>query len=145
MRTDGVIMPSPCFDQDFGLGEVIKDLVIEQFVAKRSVERFIIAVFPWRSRRDVECLHTDRRQTFPAGLVNDGKDTELPAIMGAACNEVICPDMSRIFRAQPDARSVVARAGRAWAAFAGPSALHASICAHPACGSPSILPNAAMP
>lgn len=45
--------------------------------------------------------------TLPASLVDDRKDTELAAIMGSALDEVVSPDMSRIFRAQPDARTVV--------------------------------------
>jgi len=36
----------------------------------------------------------------PAGAV-------LVAIMGSALDEVVCPDMARIFRAQPDARSII--------------------------------------
>ena len=44
---DGVVMPSPSLDQHFGLGETIEDLAIEQFVAKRTVEAFVISILPW--------------------------------------------------------------------------------------------------
>lgn len=44
---------------------------------------------------------------LPASLVDDRKDTELATIMGSALDEVVSPDMARIFRAQPDARTVV--------------------------------------
>ena len=55
----------------------------------------------------LELAGDDQCETFPTGFVDDGEDAELPTIMGAALNEVIGPDMPRIFRAQPDARSVV--------------------------------------
>ena len=47
MRADGVVMPPPGFDQHFGLGEAVEDLAVEQFVAKRPVEAFVIAILPW--------------------------------------------------------------------------------------------------
>ena len=37
------IMPPPGFDQHAGLGEAVEDLAVEQFVAQRPVERFIVA------------------------------------------------------------------------------------------------------
>jgi hypothetical protein len=40
-------MPSPSFDQHLGLGEAVEDLAIEQFVAKRPVEAFVIAILSW--------------------------------------------------------------------------------------------------
>ena len=50
MRTDGVVMPPPGFDQHLGLGEAVEDLAIEQFVAKRPVEAFVVAVFSKANR-----------------------------------------------------------------------------------------------
>lgn len=47
VRTDGVVMSPPRFDQDLSLGEAIEDLAIEQFVAKRPVRVFIVAILPW--------------------------------------------------------------------------------------------------
>ena len=40
-------MSPPRFDQDLSLGEAIEDLAIEQFVAKRPVRVFIVAILPW--------------------------------------------------------------------------------------------------
>lgn len=40
-------MPPPGFDQHFCLGETVEDFAIEQFVAKRPVEAFIISILPW--------------------------------------------------------------------------------------------------
>ena len=47
MWPDGVVMSPPGFDQHFGLGEAIEDLTIEQFVAKRPIEAFIVPILPW--------------------------------------------------------------------------------------------------
>ena len=41
------VMPPPCFDQHLGFGEAVEDLAVEQFVAKRPVEAFVIAILPW--------------------------------------------------------------------------------------------------
>ncbi len=57
--TDGVVVPPPPLDQHLGFGEAVEDLAVEQFVAKRPVEAFVIAVLPWRARRDVERLHAE--------------------------------------------------------------------------------------
>ena len=38
MRADGVVVPSPGFDQDTGFGQRVEDLAVEQFVAHRAVE-----------------------------------------------------------------------------------------------------------
>jgi hypothetical protein len=46
-------------------------------------------------------------KTLPACFIDDRKDPELAAIVGAAFNEVVSPDMPRILRPQPDARTVV--------------------------------------
>lgn len=40
-------MPPPGFDQHLGLGEAVENLAVEQFVAKRPVEAFVIAILPW--------------------------------------------------------------------------------------------------
>ncbi len=54
-----------------------EDLTVEQFVAKRPIEAFIIAILPWRARRSVERLHAD----LPQPLL-DGISDELGAIIG---------------------------------------------------------------
>ena len=61
-------MPPPGFDQHPGLGEAVEDFTIEQFVAQRPIEAFIIAILPWRSRRDVERLHADLPQPLLDGI-----------------------------------------------------------------------------
>ncbi len=54
-----------------------------------------------------ELACNDERQAFPAGLIDDGQDPELAALMRAPFDKVIGPDMPRIFGPQADARSVV--------------------------------------
>ena len=55
----------------------------------------------------LELAGDDQREAFTAGLVDDRQNAELPAIMGTAFDKIISPDMTRIFRAQSDARAVV--------------------------------------
>ena len=50
MRADSVVMPPPGFDQDLSLDEAVEDLAIEQFIAKRPVEAFVVAVFSKANR-----------------------------------------------------------------------------------------------
>jgi len=154
VRADRVVMPPPSFDQHLGLGGRVEDLTIEQFVAQRPIEAFVVAILPRRCRGDVERLHTDIRQpfldgrrvklaaiigpdvgrrpardeqlgqgrqhvlvfelprydqgeAFTAGLIDDRQDAELAAIMRSALNKVVCPDVPRILRPQPDTRAIV--------------------------------------
>ncbi len=67
VRPDGIVMPPPGLDQHFGLGEAVEDFAIEQFVAQRPIEVFVIAVLPRRSRRDVERLDADLGEPFLDG------------------------------------------------------------------------------
>ena len=55
----------------------------------------------------LELTRHDERQALPAGLIDDGQDAELAAIMRAPFDEVVSPYMSRIFRPQADAGSVI--------------------------------------
>jgi hypothetical protein len=55
---------TPGLDQHFWLREAVEDLAVEQFIAKRPVEAFVVAILPGRCRRDVERLHADVRQPF---------------------------------------------------------------------------------
>jgi hypothetical protein len=44
MRADGIAMPPPSFDHHPGLGEAVEDFAVEEFVAKRPVEAFVIGI-----------------------------------------------------------------------------------------------------
>ncbi len=46
MRSLGVVVAPPCFDDDLCLGETIADLTVEQFVTQLRVEALAIAVLP---------------------------------------------------------------------------------------------------
>ena len=48
-----------------------------------------------------ELARDDQGQVFATGLVDDRQDAELAAIMGTTFDEVIDPDVPRIFRARP--------------------------------------------
>ena len=55
-------MPSPGFDQDLSLGQSVEDLPVQELVAHRAIEGLAVAILPWATRRDVECLYADLRQ-----------------------------------------------------------------------------------
>ncbi len=95
-------MPPPCFDQDFGLGEAVEDFPVEQFITQRSIERFIIAVLPWRSRCDIECGHADLSQPF----LNSGSDKFAAIVRPYVCRRPTRDEQPRqrgkhIFMAEP--------------------------------------------
>jgi len=65
----------------------------------------------WRPTRDeqvgqgrqnilmLELPCNDERQAFPAGLVDDREDAELATVMRPPLDEIVGPDMPRIFGA----------------------------------------------
>jgi hypothetical protein len=55
----------------------------------------------------LELPRHDQDKAFAAGLIDDRQDAELSAIMGATIDEVVCPDVPRILRPQPDTRAIV--------------------------------------
>ena len=57
-------MAPPRLDQHHCFGKAVEDLAVEQLVAQRAVEAFVIAVLPWRARRDVQRLHADLTEPF---------------------------------------------------------------------------------
>lgn len=73
----------------------------------------------WRPARDeqvsqgrqhvfvFELPRHDQGEAFAAGLIDDRQDPELATIMGASLDEVVCPDVPRILRPQPDTRAIV--------------------------------------
>ena len=54
MWPDGIVVPPPGLDQDLRFRQGVEDLPVEQFIAQRTVEGLAVAVFPWRTWRDVE-------------------------------------------------------------------------------------------
>lgn len=59
MWPDRVVVAAPGLDQHPGFSKAVEDLTVEQLVAKRPIKAFVVAVFLWRARRDVERLHAD--------------------------------------------------------------------------------------
>ena len=64
VRTDRVVLPPPGLDQHHGFGKAVEDFAVEELVAQRSIEAFVVTVLPGRRGRDVERLHADLRQPF---------------------------------------------------------------------------------
>ena len=44
MRPDGVVVPTPVFDQDLRLFQRVEDFPVEHFIAQLAVEAFAIPV-----------------------------------------------------------------------------------------------------
>ena len=68
MRTHGVEVPPPTFDDDLRLRERIEDLAVEKFVAQPGIERLDEAVLPGASGRDIGGLGADRIDLVLHGL-----------------------------------------------------------------------------
>ena len=55
----------------------------------------------------LELASDDHGETLSARFIDDRQDAELAAVVRAALDKVIGPDVPRIFRTQPDARPIV--------------------------------------
>src|SRR5690606_6590066 len=64
----GIVVASPCLDDDLCLGEAIEDLPVEQFIAQLGVEALAIAVLPWAARLDERGLCPYCGDPLPYGL-----------------------------------------------------------------------------
>ena len=60
MRSDGVVVTPPGFDQDLGFGQAEEDLAVEQLIAQLAVEALAVAVLPGAAGFDVGGLGADR-------------------------------------------------------------------------------------
>ena len=59
VRADGVVMPSPGFDQDPGPGQGVENLSVQQFIAHRAFKGLAIVILLRTAGRDVERLYND--------------------------------------------------------------------------------------
>ncbi len=59
MRSMGIILPSPAFNDDLGFLQRVKDFSIQQFISQFTVERFHIAIFARTAR-----LNEERRDFY---------------------------------------------------------------------------------
>jgi hypothetical protein len=71
-------MTAPALDENLSLVERRELLAFEQLVTELGVEALAIAILPWASRFDVECLHTDPTEPI-AHVASD----ELRAVVGS--------------------------------------------------------------
>ena len=46
VRTDGVVVLPPSFDQHLGLSEIVEQLHVQQLVAELAIEALVIAILP---------------------------------------------------------------------------------------------------
>lgn len=104
MRPDGVVMPSPGFDQYTGFGQRVEDLTLEQLVAHQAVEGLAVAVFPRAARCDVERFHADLRQPLLDGRGDKFRTIVRPYVRRRAardeqvrqcCQHIFMPELSR--------------------------------------------------
>lgn len=57
MGSNGIVLLSPLFDQDFGFLQGVEDLTVEQFIAELAVETLDVAVLPGAARFDEQGLY----------------------------------------------------------------------------------------
>lgn len=90
MRSLGVVMLAPAFNDDPGFTQRIEDLTVEQFIAEAGIEALAVTVLPRRSRLDVNGLCTGSSDPV-ADVLRD----LLRAVVGAdevrhaACDEQV--------------------------------------------------------
>ena len=77
MRTDGVVVTAPAFDDDLRLFQRVEDFAVEQFVTKARIKTFDKAVLPGAAWRDVCGLGSHGRDPILQGFSD-----ELRAIVG---------------------------------------------------------------
>ena len=53
MRSFGVVVFPPLFDQDLSLAQAVEDLTVQKLVAEPGVEAFAVSVLPGAARLDV--------------------------------------------------------------------------------------------
>lgn len=54
MQPDGVVLPPPALDQDFGLQQRVKDLSLQELVPQFAVEALDVAILPGTARLDIQ-------------------------------------------------------------------------------------------
>ena len=94
-------MPPPAFDDDPRLLERVKDLAVQQLIAKLRVEALAIAVLPWAARRDIGGLGADKRDPVPRGLRDElGAVVRTHMAGNAARNEQVRQDVDDVRRVE---------------------------------------------
>ena len=65
MRSDGIVVSSPAFDQHFRLAQRREDLTIQKLVSELRVQALAVAILPRTARFDVERLDADPAEPLP--------------------------------------------------------------------------------
>ena len=81
MRSLGVVVFSPFFDQDLCLLQRVEDLAVQKFISKPCIEAFAVSVLPWTAWFDVGGLSSN--SCYP---VSDSLSNELRAVVRANAN-----------------------------------------------------------
>ena len=68
MWSASVVVASPALDDNLGLPQRVKDITVEQFVAKAAVEAFDESIFSRAAWCDVGRLRTDSSEPILHGL-----------------------------------------------------------------------------
>jgi len=67
VRSGGVVMVPPAFDQSLGFAQVIEYFSGKQLVAELGVEALAIAILPWACGRNVKRLHPNTAKPLAQG------------------------------------------------------------------------------
>ncbi len=120
MWSDGIVLLPPAFHNDPCFQDCIKDLSVQEFVPKFSVERFDIAVLPWTSRFNEQRLNSQPAQPSTRDLCN-----KLRTVVGTKMrwrsvyekqirqllHHIVGRDLPRHVRQQTLAREIIDRGG----------------------------------
>jgi len=80
MRTDGIIVLAPVVEFGLGVGDRMKQMFVETFIAKPSLERFNVRIIGRRSRPD----EVEMDMVF-GGPLGEGVTNKLWAIIHRDC------------------------------------------------------------
>jgi hypothetical protein len=47
MRSDGIVVPPPAFEDDLRLAQAVEDLSVQQLISEPGIEALDVAVLPW--------------------------------------------------------------------------------------------------
>ncbi len=62
--SDGVVVDAPALSQHTQFFDRVEDLSVEELISEFGVERFAVAVLPWRAGFDVQCFGSRVLQPF---------------------------------------------------------------------------------
>ena len=64
MGPDVIVFLEPCVDHNLCLFETMEPFGIQDFMAKNAVEAFVVAVFPWAARIDLDRRYPNFSKPF---------------------------------------------------------------------------------